>query len=96
MALVAIDMLRRMESDEWVRVAFGELLKELREERGLSQSRLALEAELDQSFLSLIERGDRQPSLASLFAICDALKIDADEVVRRLARARPAHRNSGA
>jgi transcriptional regulator with XRE-family HTH domain len=84
-------MLLGMENDEWVRVAFGELLKELREERGLSQSQLALEAQLDQSFLSLIERGDRQPSLASLFAICDALNLEADEVVRRLARLRRTH-----
>ena len=87
-------MLLGMENDEWVRVAFGELLKELREERGLSQSQLALEAELDQSFLSLIERGDRQPSLASLFAICDALKVEPDAVIRRLSRLRSSHLKS--
>jgi transcriptional regulator with XRE-family HTH domain len=87
-------MLRGMDSDEWLRAAFGELLKKLREERGLSQSQLALEAELDQSFLSLIERGDRQPSLASLFAICDALNIEPDDVVRQLSRLRRAYLKS--
>lgn len=87
-------MLRGMDSDEWLRAAFGELLKDLREERGLSQSQLALEAELDQSFLSLIERGERQPSLASLFAICDALNIEPDDVVRRLSDLRRAYLKS--
>jgi transcriptional regulator with XRE-family HTH domain len=93
-APIAIDILRHMENDEWVRIEFGKLLKELREERGLSQSQLALEAELDQSFLSLIERGDRQPSLASFFAICDALKVEAEDVARRLSRLRRVHLKS--
>jgi transcriptional regulator with XRE-family HTH domain len=73
-----------MESREWLRITFGQLLKELREERGLSQTQLALESELDQSFLSLIERGDRQPSLITLFALCAALQVKPDTVIRRL------------
>jgi transcriptional regulator with XRE-family HTH domain len=90
----AIVMLLRMDDDDWLRAAFGEILKELREERGFSQAQLALEAELDQSFLSLIERGDRQPSLLSLFAICDALKVEPDDVVRRLSRMRHSDQDS--
>lgn len=77
-----------MDDGDWLRAAFGEILRELRADRGLSQAQLALEAELDQSFLSLIERGERQPSLATLFAICDALEIEPDDVVRRLTRMR--------
>lgn len=87
-------MLGRMDDGDWLRAAFGELLKELREERGFSQAQLALEAELDQSFLSLIERGDRQPSLSSLFAICDALEVEPDDVVRRLSRMRRSAQDS--
>lgn len=79
-----MSMLRRMEEGDWLKAAFGRLLKELREERSLSQSQLALESELDQTFVSLLERGQRQPSLISLFALCDALGIDPDVVVRRL------------
>lgn len=81
-------MLRHMDEGDWLRIAFGDLLKELREARGLSQSQLALESELDQTFISLLERGQRQPSLATLFALCDALEIDPDAAVRRLMTAR--------
>jgi transcriptional regulator with XRE-family HTH domain len=81
-------MLRRMEGDDWLRAAFGALLKELREERGLSQAQLALESEVDQTFVSLLERGRRQPTLATLFALCDALRVQPDVVVGKLAAAR--------
>jgi transcriptional regulator with XRE-family HTH domain len=77
-------MLHRMEKGDWLRLAFGELLKELREQKGLSQGQLALESELDQTFVSLLERGQRQPSLVSLFALCDALEVEPDVIVRRL------------
>jgi len=81
-------MLLRMDKDDWLRTAFGTLLKELREERGLSQSQLALESELDQTFVSLLERGRRQPTLITLFALCDALKVEPESVVRQLVGAR--------
>jgi transcriptional regulator with XRE-family HTH domain len=81
-------MLRRMEGEDWLRAAFGALLKRLREERGLSQAQLALESELDQTFVSLLERGRRQPTLGTLFAICDALRVEPVVVVGALVDAR--------
>lgn len=81
-------MLRRMEADDGLRSAFGALLKELREERGISQAQLALESELDQTFVSLLERGRRQPTLATLFALCDALRVEPDVVVGKLSAIR--------
>ena len=81
-------MLRGMEEADWLRVAFGDLLRTLREERGLSQAQLALESDVDQTFVSLLERGRRQPTLSTLFALCDALRVDPDAVVRRLVSAR--------
>jgi transcriptional regulator with XRE-family HTH domain len=81
-------MLPRMEGDDWLRTEFGALLKELREERGFSQAQLALECELDQTFVSLLERGRRQPTLTTLFALCDGLRVEPDAVVAKLARIR--------
>jgi transcriptional regulator with XRE-family HTH domain len=81
-------MLSHMDEGEWLRVAFGDLLRNLREQRGLSQSQLALESGLDQTFVSLLERGQRQPTLTTLFALCDALGIEPDKLVRRLMAAR--------
>jgi transcriptional regulator with XRE-family HTH domain len=88
-------MLRRMDETDWLRTAFGNLLRELREERGLSQGQLALESELDQTFVSLLERGRRQPTLVTLFALCDALRVEPDTVVGQLVIARKARKRRG-
>jgi len=81
-----------MEGEDWLRAAFGALLRKLREERGLSQAQLALESELDQTFVSLLERGRRQPTLGTLFAICDALRVEPAVVVSALADTRKSRR----
>jgi transcriptional regulator with XRE-family HTH domain len=88
-------MLRRMDEADWLRTAFGDLLRELREKRGLSQAQLALESELDQTFVSLLERGRRQPTLVTLFALCDALRVEPDTVVGELVNARKARKRRG-
>jgi transcriptional regulator with XRE-family HTH domain len=56
-----------------VRLAIGTEIRRLRVDAGLSQRRLASVAEIDHGFLSLIERGLREPSLAVLVAIATAL-----------------------
>ncbi|MFO7285446.1 MAG: helix-turn-helix domain-containing protein [Gammaproteobacteria bacterium] len=86
-------MLAVMEDADWLRAAFGRLLKELREERGLSQSQLALDSGLDQTFVSLLERGQRQPTLITLFALCDALDVPPEMIVQRLSLVRPRRKN---
>lgn len=45
----------------------------MRVDAGLTQRRLATVAEVDHGFLSLVERGQREPSLAVLVAIATAL-----------------------
>ena len=50
-----------------VAVAFGRVLRELRQERGLSQEALALEADLQRNYISLIERGVNQPTITTIF-----------------------------
>jgi len=56
-----------------LRVALGAELRRMRVDAGLSQRRLAALAEIDHGFLSLIERGMREPSLSVLIAIATAL-----------------------
>lgn len=55
--------------------AFGRILRELRGKKGLTQEKLALEANLDRTFISLLERGLRQPSLTTILDIAAILKI---------------------
>lgn len=55
--------------------AFATVLKDLRTEKKISQENLAFLSGLDRTYISLLERGKRQPSLASLFSISRALDI---------------------
>ena len=50
----------------------SERLRELRTERGWTQDELARRAGLSKSYLSRIEDGERQPSLASLLSLAQA------------------------
>ena len=54
-------------------VAFGRVLRRLRIEKGLTQEQLALEADLQRNYVSLMERGRNQPSLTTLFKLAKAL-----------------------
>ncbi len=62
--------------------AFGHVLKRTRKESGLSQEQLALQSGLDRTFISLLERGKRQPSLTSIIEVSDRLNIPANELIR--------------
>lgn len=56
-------------------IAFGKVLKELRQKKQVSQELLAYESSLDRTFISLLERGLRQPSLATILQIAKALNV---------------------
>lgn len=55
--------------------ALGENLKRFRQEKGLTQQNLAFAAEMDRTFVSLVERGGTNPSLFSLGTLCWCLDI---------------------
>jgi len=54
---------------------FGQVLRDLRRGKGLSQESLAFECDLDRTFISLLERGLRQPSLKTLYKLAEALEM---------------------
>jgi transcriptional regulator with XRE-family HTH domain len=62
-------------------VAFGEILRQFRKLAKFSQERLAQESGLDRTYISLLERGLRQPSLNSLLKISKGLSISSSEIV---------------
>jgi transcriptional regulator with XRE-family HTH domain len=63
--------------------AFGKVIRELRLNAGLTQEQLGLEADLRRTFVSLLELGEQQPSLTTLFKIAPALGVTPSEIVRR-------------
>ena len=62
---------------------FGNILRKIRVEKNLSQEKLAEYCDISRTYISLLERGLRQPTISSLFKIADALDISPSELVRR-------------
>lgn len=63
---------------------FGKVLRTLREGTNLSQEKLAEYCDLDRTYISMLERGLRQPTITTLFKIADALDISPSELVKRV------------
>lgn len=61
---------------------FGRNLKQVREEKGLSQEKLAFTSELSISQISRIERGVINTSLSQLVSISQALGIQPYELLK--------------
>ncbi|PKQ04482.1 MAG: XRE family transcriptional regulator [Alphaproteobacteria bacterium HGW-Alphaproteobacteria-11] len=55
--------------------SFGDRVRLLRKERGLSQEQLAALCELDRSYVGGVERGERNVSLVNILRVCRALRV---------------------
>lgn len=64
-----------------IRILFGQKLRKLRLERGLTQEGLAELADMHFTYVGQIERGLRNPSLINLFRLAKALKISSDKLL---------------
>lgn len=53
----------------------GHNIRRLRTQAGLSQEELAYRAKLHRTYISSIERGERNVSIENIFAIAEALKV---------------------
>lgn len=70
-------------------VAFGHVIRELRNQQNISQEKLALISDMDRTFISLLERGLRQPSLKSILRLSESLKIRPGELIDRVVEKLP-------
>lgn len=61
--------------------AVGQRIKEIREEKGITQEKLAEMVNLSPAHISVIERGIKSPNLDSFVAIANALEISADTLL---------------
>ncbi len=59
----------------------GERVRACRQERGLTQAELAESLDVSVAYVSLIERGLRNPPYVTLLAIANALGVSARELV---------------
>lgn len=63
-----------------LRRRFGERVRVLRKQAGLSQERLAERADISVDFLSLVERGVNAPSFDTLEKLALALNVQVGEL----------------
>jgi transcriptional regulator with XRE-family HTH domain len=59
-----------------IKKKFGKRVKALRIEKGWSQEKLALNADLDRTYIPSIEKGERNVSITVIEKISKALKIN--------------------
>jgi len=57
---------------DWCKIV-GRNVRRIRKQRGMTQEKLAFEAEIDLTYVGGIERGKRNPSLLVLAQIAEAL-----------------------
>lgn len=68
------------------------LLREARQEAGLTQIELAKKLKQSQSFVTKVERGDRRLDIIQLRTMCETFGLTLAEFVARLERALPSAR----
>jgi transcriptional regulator with XRE-family HTH domain len=55
---------------------FGQAVRKIREQRGISQEKLADIMEMHRNTVALLERGQRNPSLETIKKLARALRVD--------------------
>lgn len=64
----------------------GEVIGDFRRRKGVSQEVLSGLADIGRTHLSAIERGERKPTLETLYRICVAMDVTMAEVVSEIER----------
>lgn len=59
----------------------GEVIAEFRKNKGISQEVLSGLADIGRTHLSSIERGERKPTLETLYRISNALNVNMSDIV---------------
>jgi len=75
-------MMRAMRSPDRTLAAFGRNVARIRSQRGLSQDKLAEEADLDRTYVSGIERGVRNPGIKTVLRIAGALGVSVADLCK--------------
>ncbi len=63
-------------------MVFGQIVRKFRTDRQISQEALADAAQLHRTYISLLERGLRNPSLTVIHQIAAGLKVDMADIIR--------------
>lgn len=61
---------------------FGNRVRELRKERNLSQEELSYKADLHRTYIGMIERAEKNITLANIEKIANALETSIDDLLK--------------
>ncbi len=64
--------------------SIAKILREVREQKGISQEALSFEAGLHRTYISQLERGLKAVTVKTLLKITDALEIEIDEFIKQV------------
>lgn len=64
----------------------GQVISDFRNKKGISQEVVSGLADIGRTHLSAIERGERKPTLETLFRISQALDIKMSDIVKEIER----------
>lgn len=62
-------------------VAFGRVLRRLRQTKGWTQEELGLEADLRRTFISVLELGQQQPTLTTILKLAHVLGVKPGKIL---------------
>ena len=65
-----------METKKNILIIFGEKVREIRKEKGLSQEELAHKADLHRTYIGMIERAEKNITLLNIEKIANSLQIN--------------------
>lgn len=71
-------------SKENVLIQFGEKVRFIRKERGLSQEQLAHNANLHRTYIGMIERAEKNITLLNIEKIAKALDVPVHELLKTI------------
>jgi transcriptional regulator with XRE-family HTH domain len=60
---------------EEILLQFGKRVKQLRQEKGLTQEQFAQKCGLHKNYIGMVERGERNPSLINIDVIAKGLEV---------------------
>ena len=63
---------------------FGETIKKIRLKKGLSQETLSFEADIDRTYISDIEKGERNVSIQFSYKLASALQISFSDLIKEI------------
>jgi transcriptional regulator with XRE-family HTH domain len=63
---------------------FGEVIRELRKERNLSQEELANKADVHRTYVGMIERGEKNITIENIQKLAKALNVSLKSIFEKL------------